>query len=171
MPSFKRISTTWHFEIGGVKVFLFFARRWKLVSNFIFYASCLMSVQTVGNCFRRPSLYLTSLLPDPLTPECEPGPYVPQSPQHKPSNTWLPSSPPLSSYWFQSRRSWQPVNGRLGLAAGVMLAVFSLFQLIAFSLMAEVIKECGSRCLQQFPFTRVLELLPVHFRVGSFVFL
>ena len=34
-----------------------------------------------------------------------------------------------------------PTTGTLGLALGIMLAVFSLFQMIAFSLMAGVVDE------------------------------
>lgn len=37
-----------------------------------------------------------------------------------------------------------PSTGRLGLALGVMLAVFTFFQMIAFSLMAAVVAECES---------------------------
>ena len=35
-----------------------------------------------------------------------------------------------------------PTTGVLGLVLGVMLAVFSLFQMIAFSLMAGLVDEC-----------------------------
>lgn len=40
-----------------------------------------------------------------------------------------------------------PINGKLGLAAGILLAVFSVLELIAFSLMAAVLKDGESRCL------------------------
>lgn len=44
-----------------------------------------------------------------------------------------------------------PTTGKLGLAAGVTLVVFSVFQLVAFSLMADVTQKCeekvpGSAC-------------------------
>ena len=44
-----------------------------------------------------------------------------------------------------------PTTGKLGLAAGVTLVVFSVFQLVAFSLMADVAQKCeekvpGSAC-------------------------
>lgn len=35
-----------------------------------------------------------------------------------------------------------PITGKLGLAAGIMLGVYTLFQLIAFSTYAAFIKEC-----------------------------
>ena len=40
-----------------------------------------------------------------------------------------------------------PITGKLGLAAGVMLAMVSLFELITFSVMAVAIKECESKYL------------------------
>lgn len=35
-----------------------------------------------------------------------------------------------------------PKTGQLGLALGIMLVVFAIFQLIAFSLMAALVEEC-----------------------------
>lgn len=35
-----------------------------------------------------------------------------------------------------------PLTGKLGLAAGIMLAVFSVFQLIAFACMAALASKC-----------------------------
>lgn len=43
---------------------------------------------------------------------------------------------------FVAALSSPPTTGLLGLSLGIMLAVFSLFQMIAFSLVADLVAEC-----------------------------